>query len=68
MVQGLISRTDPANVMWESGLQITAETHGKASVSLQNCPSKRSKSAQLLYIEAKPSLILILDPTAAARS
>lgn len=66
MVQGLISRTDPANVMWESGLQITAETHGKASVSLQNRPS--SKSAQLLYIEVKPSLILILDPTAAARS
>lgn len=44
-VPGSISRTDPANVMWESGPQITAETHRKASVCLQNHPSERSKSA-----------------------
>lgn len=43
------SRTDPANVMlWESGLQITAETRWKASGGLQNRPSERSKPAELL--------------------
>lgn len=44
-VRGSISRTDPANFMWESGLHIPAETHRKASVCLQNHPSERSKSA-----------------------
>lgn len=64
---GSISEVDPANVMWESQLQITAETYHKACAS----PQPIQTISQNHYSSSQPSQAITHDDvehTAATRS
>lgn len=58
---GSISEVDPANVMWESQLQITAETSPQTPPPSPSKLSRKNPLQLLLGRPAKPSLTMMLD-------
>lgn len=54
-LRGSISEVDPANVMWESQLQITAETFTTEPAEAPPSPSKLSRKKPLQLLLSRPA-------------